>query len=298
MDNSFRIATLEKIAKAAGILSSFVEKALDQKALQFKNMGTVGTGTTVMAPSGVVKPDGSVDIVINIRGIAGSDTRTAAQLGTNAVIITAEAGGMGSKENVQTFGNAAFINKAIDDVLARLQAQYPDKNIHRGKLVLAGFSGGGGAIANILTQRNQVKGDIDAVVINDGLHTKPGSPGMQAVIDYAKEAETGDKKLRIMHTAIKPWSKQLGFYTSTTESADYILNQLGLQSRKGAADSRDYGINPYSQASKGGVEITALYGPDRAKDPYYTDNRPGSLGDQHVQSLKKGHPYLFRGITS
>jgi predicted esterase len=301
MDN-FRFSTLRKIAANAGILTRFVATSLpaaSSSAPKFQTLGSVGPGTSVMMPENPVKPDGSVDIVVNIRGIPGGDAKTAASLGVNAIVVTAEAGGLGSKENQARFGNANFINEAVSKVLGFLQQKFPDKNIHRGRLVVSGFSGGGGAIASLLTERNKIKGGVDGVVINDGLHANPGSPGMQAVLDYAKEAaQHPDKyKLNVIHTAVNP-----GKYISTTQTANYLLQQLGMSRNSYSGEWSGVGPKPVSEASKGGVKVVQLYDkeqPYMAKDPKTGVVRPNVLnetsGGQHISSLQ-WMPNAFQGI--
>jgi hypothetical protein len=291
MNRNFRKFALEKLAAKMGILSKIVEETFNPSKTRpkFKTLGSAGPGTVIMMSENAVKPDGSVDIVINIRGIPGA-TKSAASLGVNAVVVTAEAGGLGSSKLHKAFGSAAWINHAVSTVLAHLQKQFPDKKIKRGKLVVSGFSGGGGAIASIATQRSGVKGGIDGIIINDGLHSKPGSAGMEAIVEFAREAQKDPtKKFKILHTAIVPWSPKLGRYTSTTESANYILDRLGLE-RQMETESTEFGFKPTSHARSGGVEIVAMH------------DMPGrSLEEskkQHVDALKKGHPWLFRDILS
>lgn len=300
MENEFRYLALKKLAESAGVLTNIVKQKLgleneissekkEKKEIQFQNLGSVGPGTTVMVSTNAVKPDGAVDIVINIRGIPGGDTKTASSLGVNAVVITAEAGGLGSKENQSQFGNASFINKAVGMVLGSLKKKYPEKNIHRGKLVVSGFSGGGGAIAGLLTQRQQVTGGIDGVIINDGLHANPGTPAMNAVLEYAKEAEKNPDKAKfsLIHTAVNP-----GKYISTSKTADYLLQELGLERQKLEGEWNGVGPKPSSQAQRGGVKITQLYDqeqPYMAKDPTTGKVRPNVMGatsgGQHISSL-------------
>lgn len=293
MDNSFRRSTLEKIAANAGILTSLVEKNLfPEKKKEFKTLGSVGPGTTVMVPSNPVKPDGSVDILINIRGIAGGDTKTAGGLGVNAVIVTAEAGGLGNAENIQKFGNAAFINNTVSKVLAHLQAQYPDKKIHRGKLVVSGFSGGGGAVAAMLTQQNQIKGGVNGVIINDGLHTDPNTPGMNAVLEYAQMAEKNPEKykMKIIHTAITP-----GKYISTTETANHLLKELGLD-RRPVTTWDGKGPKPISEANRGGFSVYQLYDkepPYMAKDPITGKIRPNVIDPVTGEPLTNGGQHIL-----
>jgi hypothetical protein len=303
MVNSFRKLALEKIAENIGPLSKIVENTLgikEQKPVKFQTVGTAGPGTTVMASEQAVKPDGTVDIVINLRGLPGVP-QAAESLGINAAVVAAEAVGpqsknMGSSLLEQQFGSAQRINDIVDKTLADLQKKYPDKKLKRGKLIISGFSGGGGAISKLMTQRDQIKGGVDGIIINDGLHTKVNSPAMKALVDFAKEAEKDpSKKFKILHTAIIPWSKQLGRYTSTTETADHILRELGLTKEQAKDIDPSFDFKPISEAKKGGVEIVTMY--DKSA-PYYEDNRAGSAGDQHIQALKKGHPYLFRDVLS
>lgn len=298
MDPNFRRTTLLKIAANAGLLTSFVEKELNPKP-QFSSLGSVGPGTTVMMPSNPVKPDGSVDILINIRGIPGGDTKRASSLGVNAVIVTAEAGGKGNKENVVAYGNANFINNAVSQVLNFVQNKFPDKKIKRGKLVISGFSGGAGAVAAALTQRSSIKGGVDGVVLNDGLHADPNSPQMNAVLEYAKEAEKDpNKKLKVIHTAITP-----GKYISTTQTANYLLDQLSLQ-RKPTENWNGKGPKPKTEAKKGGVEIYQLFDkepPYMVKDPNTGELKPNLIGDpnepvtnggQHIVANNSLEDYL------
>lgn len=302
---SFRLLTYRKMIANAGLLNT-VEEALGGSSTSpaapppepFKALGSVGPGTTVLMPPNCVKNDDSVDIVINIRGIAGGDTKTAGSLGINAVVITAEGGGLGSAENQKAFGNAAFVNHAVSSVLSSLQKQFPDKNIHRGKLIISGFSGGGGAIASILSQKNNVNGNIDGIIINDGLHANPGTPEMNAVLDYAKEAQKDPtKKFRLVHTAVDP-----GKYISTTDTANYLVNQLNLQRNPVSEDWSGVGPKPVSQANSGGVQITQLY--DK-QQPYMAADANGKVrpnvlgktsGGQHISSLQ-WMPNAFKGIV-
>lgn len=302
--SSFRLLTLQKIAINAGLLDT-VEQALGDNSSStppeppksFKVAAiNCGPGTTTMVPENPVQNDGTVNIVINIRGIAGGDTKGAASLGVNAVIVTAEKGGLGSAENQKEYGNANFVNRCVSTIISSLQKQYPDKNVHRGKLIVSGFSGGGASIAAILAQESQVQGGIDGAIINDGLHANPGTPEMNGVLNYAKEAQKNpNKKLNIIHTAVEP-----GKYISTTQTSDYLLNQLNLK-RNPVENWNGIGVKPISRASSGGVTITQLYD---EQQPYMARDEQGKIrpnvmgktsGGQHISSLK-WMPNAFKDI--
>lgn len=285
--SNFRKLALQKIAASAGILTDIVEKSLNKEPnkpkLNFKTIGSVGPGTTVMAPSTVVKPDGSVDFFIQIRGISGGDTKTAATIGINAVIITAEAGGLGSKENTAAFGYPSFVNNAINKVLTQLQQQFPDKKIHRGKVVLASWSGGFGAVAELIDKRNAIEGGIDGVIFTDGLHIAPNDPRMKEIVEFAREASRNPNKIFTnIHTAV-----QTSSFTSSTQSAQHLLTELNL-SRKPVEKWNGKGIKPVSEAKENGFRLIQLYSepaPYKVKDPQTGEFKPnisGTAGEQHL----------------
>ncbi len=284
---NFRLATINKLIseiKTAGTITDIIKAdvAGGKQPVAFKPLGSVGAGTTVLTPMDPVKPDGSVDFIIQIRGIAGGDVKTASQIGKNAVIITAEAGGMGSAQNAKAFGNAGFINDSIGKVLAQLQKQHPDVTLHRGKLTISSFSGGGSATANLIAEKGQIKGGVDRFVFMDGLHSDFDSLQMKAVVQYAEQVANDPSKgeLDILHSAV-----QVNGYNSTTKTSDHVLDAVGLKRTK--LDNQP-GVGPASTAQKGGLKVIQLY--DKP-DPYMIGtkvNVPGTAGYQHIQSLKWG----------
>lgn len=297
MERNFRKLTLIKLIKEAGLVTDLVKKQLgkdlpndkEKPVIPFKVLGSVGPGTSVLMPPNPVKPDGTVDIIIQIRGLSAGDAKTISTLGKNAVFITSEAGGKGSKENFQAYGNPGFVNQAVGTVLNFLKKQNPDKNISLGKLTISSFSGGGSATANLLANRNQLpKGkEPPKFVFIDGLHTDPNSDTMKAIIDFGQKAAKTPQagELEIIYTAVIPKG-----YNSTTQVADHILGSLGLQRQP--VSQWQQGKGPVSQAVQGGVKIIQLYDkpePYKVKDPETGElkaNIPGTAGYQHINALK------------
>lgn len=304
LDKFTRKHLLEKIAASAGILTDFLEKNLkkDDVKPKFVPLASLGPGTSVFMSENAVKPDGSVDIIVNFRGVSGDPASVGANFShRNAVIITSEAVGdrnknKGSALLEQQFGNVNKLNELVGRTLAYLQKQFPDKQIKRGKLIVSGFSGGGSVVARVAAERDKIPGGLDGIVINDGLHSNPKTPEgrklLDSLVEFAREAEKDpNKKFKILHTAIRP-----GSYASTTETADYILNQLNLQRQKveNRQSYNEYGFIPKAEAKRGGVEVVQMF--DDPNVPYYVDNRAGSLGATHVDALWKGNPYIFRDV--
>lgn len=102
-------------------------------------------------------------------------------------------------------------------------------------LVLVGWSAGYGAIRELI-KNPEYETKIASVLLLDGLHTgyvggKPGpleskleEPQLEPFLAYARKAVKGEKRLHYLHTEIFP-----GTFASTTETADWLINQLHLK---------------------------------------------------------------------
>lgn len=187
----------------------------------------LGSGTSVISPKNPILPNGAVNFIFQIRGISQGDIKTVGQAGINAIVITAEAGGMGSSENLKAFGSAQFVNNAVAKIINYLKTKFPGSNPKVGNVALSSWSGGYGAVGKILSEKSQLAFPITAVTVFDGIHEKDPKT-LKPWIDYAKEAEKDpSKKFVIVHTNIVPPG-----YASTTDSSNSILNNVGLKRNK------------------------------------------------------------------
>ena len=145
-----------------------------------------------------------------------------------AAVLTVSIGA-GSGVYSKAFADPGKFAALLDEAARALSAQ----NLPRFQpVILSSFSAGYGAVREILRNRDNWS-RIDAIVLIDGLHTgytagdKPGlvEPElMQPFVDFAREAVTGRKRMVVTHSEIFP-----GTFSSTTETADYLLAQLGLK---------------------------------------------------------------------
>jgi hypothetical protein len=131
-------------------------------------------------------------------------------------------------------------------------------NLQFEPIYLSGFSAGYGAIREILREFQPA-----GVLLIDGLHTgydpegKPGPlkpEGLRPFLDFAQEAAAGHKRMLITHSEIFP-----GTFASTTETADYLLNQLGLK-RTPVVKWGPFGTQQLSVARKGNFELLGFAG--------------------------------------
>jgi hypothetical protein len=142
--------------------------------------------------------------------------------------------------SVQAGEGSAIYAHLFDDPrrFLRLLAEAETKaGVKFDRVMLGGWSAGCGAVRQILkTPESYAR--VDAALLIDGMHTdyvggKPGplesqiDPGNLAIwLQLARDAMAGRKRLIVTHSEIFP-----GTYASTTETADYLLAQLGLRRR-------------------------------------------------------------------
>jgi hypothetical protein len=110
-------------------------------------------------------------------------------------------------------------------------------NRHFTRVIMGGWSAGCGALRQILKSPESYA-LVNSVICIDGIHTDyaDGKPGplestlsednLQIWLKLGRDAMAGSKRFMITHSEIFP-----GTYASTTETADYLLKQLGVPNR-------------------------------------------------------------------
>jgi len=105
------------------------------------------------------------------------------------------------------------------------------------RVMLGGWSAGCGAVRQILQDADSYK-RVDAALLIDGIHTdyaegkpgpvesKIGTGNLEVWVKFCKDAIAGRKRAIVTHSEIFP-----GTFASTTETADYLVSQLGIKLR-------------------------------------------------------------------
>ena len=161
--------------------------------------------------------------------------------------------------SVQAGAGSATYARLFDDPrrFLRLLAEAETKaGVKFDRVLLGGWSAGCGAVRQILkTPESYAR--VDAVLLIDGMHTdyvdgKPGplesklDPGnLEIWLQLARDAMAGRKRMMVTHSEIFP-----GTYASTTETADYLLAQLGLR-RRAVLKWGPMGLQQLSEARAG-----------------------------------------------
>lgn len=145
----------------------------------------------------------------------------------NSAVITIQIGA-GSGVYARAFAEPKRFVQLLEEAEAKAGVKFAP-------VTLSAWSAGYGAIREILkVPENYAR--VDRVLLIDGLHAgyvngKPGpqesqleTEGLQIFLQFARDAVAGKKRMLITHSEIFP-----GTFASTTETADWLLLQLGLK---------------------------------------------------------------------
>ena len=217
----------------------------------------------VFVPSGF-SPTAPVTLVVHFHGAAWIPEQAVAGLQANAVSAVINLGA-GSTRYDRAFGQPEAFAQLVDSI-ARTVSWEVDAAVRIDTLVLTAFSAGHGAIRAILRDPEHFAA-VDAILLLDGMHTsyvperqvlaEGGSldeSNLIAFAEFARAAMAGQKRLLITHSEIFP-----GTFASTTETADWLLDHLGLQ-RTATLEWGPRGMQQLSVVSAGGFELLGYAG--------------------------------------
>lgn len=135
-------------------------------------------------------------------------------------------------------GSAKYAQPFQDDpeLLKLLLTQAEEKlSVTVDELILVGWSAGYGAVGELLKSDSSEQ-LCSSVLLIDGLHASyvDGKPGpqesklvtdsLQPFLKFASKASKSEKRMIVLHSEIFP-----GTFASTTETADWLINQLQLK---------------------------------------------------------------------
>lgn len=174
----------------------------------------------------------------------------AAMVGKTAVISVQL--GSGSGAYAKPFSDPQLFSRLISGAESKAGVRF-------WPITLTAWSAGYGAVREIL-KVPEAYARVDRVLLIDGLHTgyaggKPGqggaqesqleTDGLEIFLRFARDAVAGRKQMIITHSEIFP-----GTFASTTETADWLLGQLGLK-RKAVVKWGPMRTQQLSQATAG-----------------------------------------------
>ncbi|MGH9799361.1 MAG: hypothetical protein ACRD82_03275, partial [Blastocatellia bacterium] len=168
-----------------------------------------------------------VPLFIHFHGGTWLPEVATAQTGKSAVISIQI--GAGSSAYARPFGDAQLFTRLIVEAESKA-------NVKFSPVSLTSWSAGYGAVREILKVPEHYA-RVDQVLLIDGLHTgyvggKPGTgkaqeseletDNLEIFLKFARDAVAGRKRMIVTHSEIFP-----GTFASTTETADWLIAQLG-----------------------------------------------------------------------
>jgi hypothetical protein len=175
-----------------------------------------------------LKNKSKLPLFIHFHGGTWLPEVAAARVGNTAVIAIQL--GAGSGVYAKSFADRKLFEHLIVEAESKAGVKFSP-------ITLTAWSAGYGAVREILkTPENYAR--VDRALLIDGLHTgyvggKPGpqeseleADKLEIFLQFARDAVAGRKQMIITHSEIFP-----GTFASTTETADWLLRQLGLKRR-------------------------------------------------------------------
>ncbi len=199
-----------------------------------------------------------IDLIVHFHGAAWLAETSAASLKASVAIVMVNAGAGSGK-----YASAFESPEAFESILASAAERLAPRKI--GGIWLTGFSAGHGAIRSILGQPAGER--VRGILLLDGLHTgyvpdrKVLAEGgaldtakLEPFARFAREAAAGTRRMVITHSEIFP-----GTFASTTETADWVIAELGLRRRPLVAWG-PMGMQQLSEVRKGDLVILGFAG--------------------------------------
>lgn len=203
---------------------------------------------------------GAVELVVHFHGVSWLPAQAVAEVRPSAAVLVVNLGA-GSSAYARPFDDPAGFDTLLSAVARQLGAGRPI-----GALTITSFSAGYGAVRALLREPRHAA-RIRALLLLDGLHASylPDATPLAAggAVDssalapfraFAQAAAAGRTRFVVTHSEIFP-----GSYASTTETADWLLNQLGLR-RRAVLRWGPVGMQQLSEARRGSFELRGYAG--------------------------------------
>ena len=226
-------------------------------------IGPAARPTELFIPAIATGAD-SVDLVVHFLGAAWLPEQAVSRLQRPTAVAVVNLGA-GTGVYQRAFNDTT----AFDSLLAgatRELAAVAGHPVRVGRITLVGFSAGHGAIRTILRDPRQFA-RVSAVLLLDGMHTSYVPEGavlatgatldttnLAAFARFARAAMRGEKRFVVTHSEIFP-----GTFASTTETADWLLAQLGLH-RTAVMKWGPRGMQQLSDVRAGRFELMGFAG--------------------------------------
>jgi len=221
--------------------------------------GGIGMGQFIMPVKGGLTPRGDFDLMVHFHGHEPI-RKEWVQVMDGAVLVGIDLG-IGSGAYEEAFQAPDAFPRLVEAVERAVAKKSGRKSARVRHLGLSSWSAGYGAVQHILMQ-SYAKERVDTVVLLDGLHCGYNGAAINGqpifmFTDYAKRAAAGETLMFVSHSSIIPPG-----YASTTETADYLVHEVGgkLRDVRGAGPM---GMTMITRYSKGNFHVRGFSGNDK-----------------------------------
>ena len=225
--------------------------------------GPVGKPVDIWIPDAARARD-TVDVVLHFFGAAWLPEQAVADGAPGTVAVVVNLGG-GSGIYDRSFRDPAVLDSLLAAARREIHAAV-GRPVSLGSITLSAFSAGHGAVRAILADPRHFA-RVSAVLLLDGMHTSYvperrvladggtlDTTNLVAFRDFARTAMNGDKRFLVSHSEIFP-----GTFASTTETADWVLQSLGLR-RTPVLEWGPRGMQQLSEVHAGRFELRGYAG--------------------------------------
>lgn len=217
-------------------------------------------GQMIMPERGGVTAGGGFDVMFHFHG--HEPVRKEWVKVMNGTVLVGIDLGIGSGPYEATFRSPATFRALMDSVVKRVAERTGKKKAYVRKLGLSAWSAGYGAVESILRDPEMAK-KVDIVVLLDGLHaanTEPmKSKQLEPFLAYARTATKRQNLMFVSHSSIIPPG-----YASTTETANYLINELRGKPRTVRPRGNDpMGLELISKYDRGNFHVRGYRGNDK-----------------------------------
>jgi hypothetical protein len=225
--------------------------------------GPLGKPVAVFIPA-TARTAKAIRLVVHFHGSAFLPAFAVSQLKGGYAVASVQLGA-GNGIYDRNFSDPAAFD-SLRAAFVRTVANALGRPVTVRSVILSGFSAGHGAIRAILRDSAHFAA-VDAVLLLDGLHTgyepegkvihegaRLNESNLLEFLRFARAAREGRKRFLITHSEIFP-----GTFASTTETANYLLTQLGM-TRKAVLQWGPLGMQQTSEARSGRFVVLGFAG--------------------------------------
>ncbi len=227
-------------------------------------------------PEGFQAGEEGIDVTLHLHGSAGVAERNCVQAGLPGVLVTVALSGL-SGVYTEKFRDARVFWRILDEVRSALKARSIDRPVR--SVIVVSFSAGFGGVREMLGDPT-IYARINALVMLDSIYAGfTGDPtqrqvdpaNMRGFLRFARDALRGRKAMVITHCDLQPDT-----YASTRETADYLLEKLGVR-RESASEQWAEGLVLQSRIEQGKLRVYGF---------------AGDTGADHMKHLNHSHLFL------